>query len=270
MHNTSDWRSFADRLTKLVNFEGQQNYLDEAFFFMNEHVAVDSCAVFAVSADKTTGANHICTFGKLDSKLADMLAEDYTQTGFKNDPMVQTALLSPKSRVRRLPKTYYSQAYRSQFFDIAGLVDKITSIHTTRNTLYIASFYRLEATGQFEQKDFKDLERIAAIIGRSVLRHRTIMGSSQFSTQRQADEMDKEFVQKISDLVHDGTQIFGTLSAREKDVAKYSLTGMQEKEIANELGISLGTVTTYRKRLYAKLNIVSKAQLFRLAIIALL
>jgi len=260
MVNQSDWRQFATRLTALAKSEGHPTFLKSAFHFVNEFVKVDSCAVFKVAADKKSGAEHLCTFGSLEPTLATLLAEDYIRNGFKSDPMVQTALLSPKIRVRHLPDTQYTKAYRNQYFEKAKLIDKVSSIHTSKNVLFLVSFYRLEGHGQFETQDFNDLQRLAPIIGRFVLRHARL---TQDKTR-----MENVYEQRISQLVQDNTQIFSKLSPREKDVCKLSLLGQEEKDIAIEMHVSLSTIITHRRRLYAKLNIGSKAELFQLAFMA--
>jgi len=66
MKKELDWRIFAKRLTDLSKAEGQSHFLNQAFIFLNEFVVVDSCAVFKVAADKTSGAEHLCTFGSLN------------------------------------------------------------------------------------------------------------------------------------------------------------------------------------------------------------
>ena len=53
------------------------------------------------------------------------------------------------------------------------------------------------------------------------------------------------------------------LSERERQVAWLILRGHTGPEIATELDITTGTVKNHRKRLYAKLNIGSQAELFR-------
>lgn len=60
-------------------------------------------------------------------------------------------------------------------------------------------------------------------------------------------------------------QDFGkdVLSEREREVAWLILRGHSSPEIAQELGITPGTVKNHRKRLYARLNISSQAELFR-------
>lgn len=256
-----DWRPFADRLTKLARAEGTNNFLGEAFAFLNDFITIDSCALFKVAADKKTGAQHLCTFGALDSELAELLAQDYIANGFKNDPMVQTALLSPNVRVRRLPRSDYSPAYRSQYFKKAKLIDKVTSIHMSKDVLFLVNFYRVEQHGTFSHQDFRDLERLAPIIGRFVLRHTQL-------TQGK-DGLSESYAQKITRLINDNTLSFAALSNRERQICIDILLAHEEKDIAHNLGLSPNTVITYRRRIYDKLNIRSKAELFQMALIAL-
>jgi len=260
MTEKSDWRPFADRLTDLAKAEGTSRFLDQAFIFLNDFITVDSCAVFKVAADKASGAEHLCTFGALKPDLAKLLAEDYVAKGFKNDPMVQTALLSTNVRVRRLPRSQYSPSYQSQYFKKAKLIDKVTSIHSSKNLLFLVNFYRVEGHGKFTTEDFRDLERLAPIIGRFVLRHVRLTQSKE--------ELDDTYEQKITQLVEDNTQIFTRLSDRERQICKNILLGREEKDIAESLGITLNTVITHRRRLYRKFDIKSKAELFQLALIA--
>jgi len=260
MKQKTDWRPFAERLTDLAKAEGTSRFLDQAFIFLNDFITVDSCAVFKVAADKTSGAEHLCTFGSLKPELAKLLADDYAAKGFKEDPMVQTALLSPNIRVRRLPSSQYSQPYQSQYFKKAKLIDKVTSIHSSKNVLFLVNFYRSEGHGKFTTEDFRDLERLAPIIGRFVLRHARL-------TQGKEDLSDA-YEHKISQLVDDNTQIFSRLSTRERQICKYILLGIEEKDIAESLDITLNTVITHRRRLYRKFDIGSKTELFQLALIA--
>jgi DNA-binding CsgD family transcriptional regulator len=260
MRKNVDWRPFAERLTELAKAEGHDRFLDHAFSFLNDYVAVDSCAVFKVAADKISGAEHLCTFGTLPAELAENLAQGYISNGFKADPMVQTALISPNVRVRRLPHSHYSNTYRSQYFERAKLVDKVTSIHSSKNVLFLVNFYRIEGNGVFTSEGFKDLQRLAPIIGRFVLRHVRL--------KSEIKSLPNAYEERIAHLVQDNTQVFSHLSMREGEVCKNILLGIQEKDIATLLNITLNTVVTYRRRIYAKLNISSKSELFQLALIS--
>ncbi|MEM7798063.1 MAG: LuxR C-terminal-related transcriptional regulator, partial [Chloroflexota bacterium] len=56
------------------------------------------------------------------------------------------------------------------------------------------------------------------------------------------------------------------LSAREREVLNYFVLGKSRSEIAELLFITPGTVSTYRKRIYQKLDITDHAGLMQLAI----
>lgn len=252
----SDWRPFAEKLTALAKAEGGDSFLERAFEFLNDFTSVDSCAVFKISADKTTGAEHLCTFGSLEPDLAALLAQDYVTNGFRNDPMVKTALTSAPVKVRHIPGSQYPNNYRSQYFEKAGLVDKVTSIHTSHNVIFLVSFYRLKNQGVFNPEDFKDLQRIAPIIGRFVLRHSRL----SLNTNRVYESIDD----KIDALVNDNTQAFSRLSPKEREVCANILKGQEEVDVAKTMGLSKHTVITYRRRIYSKLELTSKSDLYRL------
>lgn len=252
------WRPFAEGLTHLAKNEGKEHFLTQLFEFLNNYVSVDSCAVFKISADKKTGAQHLCTFGSLSEELANLLAEDYVIRGFKNDPMVQTAIKSRQVKVRHLPASRYSSNYRSQYFKKANLIDKVTSIHASQNVLFLVSFYRTIGSGEFGPIEFRDLEILAPIISKFVLSH----------TQLIRRYSQNGFADKVSLLMDDNTQVFTNLSLREREVCRAILMGHDEKCIAEFMNISLNTVITHRRRSYSKLSISSQSELFKLALMA--
>ena len=55
-----------------------------------------------------------------------------------------------------------------------------------------------------------------------------------------------------------------SLSAREREVMTYVITGMLNKQIAGELNISLETVKNHRGRVMHKLGVVSVVELIHL------
>ncbi|MDB5874799.1 MAG: regulatory protein LuxR [Ramlibacter sp.] len=58
------------------------------------------------------------------------------------------------------------------------------------------------------------------------------------------------------------TQAFSPLTARERTVCVGILTGYTSEAMALNLGISINSVLTYRKRIYKKLCIASQSELF--------
>ena len=255
------WRELSDDLARLSGAEGTSRFLDEAFRVLNSIVTVDSCAVFKVSADKRSGAQHLCTFGVLKDELAEFLAQRYVTQGFLKDPVVQTAL-PMRSRLRHVPRAQYSEAYRSDYFRKADLIDKVTSLHSSRTALFSVNFYRVRENGKFSNQDLADLERLGPILSQYVLRH---VASAANNAQPDQDVVR----QRVEILLDDATTIFAQLSHRERQVCKRLLLGMIEKDLADDLGVALTTVITYRQRLYAKLGVSTKDALYQLAWVAM-
>ena len=54
----------------------------------------------------------------------------------------------------------------------------------------------------------------------------------------------------------------GLLTPREQEISSLILQGHSSKSVANELGISAGTVKVHRKNIYTRLNISTQSQLF--------
>jgi two-component system invasion response regulator UvrY len=57
-----------------------------------------------------------------------------------------------------------------------------------------------------------------------------------------------------------------SLTPRELDIVALIGAGMQVKQVAAELGISVSTVNTYRNRIFRKMGLASNAALIRYAL----
>jgi len=62
------------------------------------------------------------------------------------------------------------------------------------------------------------------------------------------------------------TPLHNQLSSRENEILVKIASGMKVKDIANELGLSISTVFTYRLRIFEKLNIKNNVELTHYAI----
>jgi FixJ family two-component response regulator len=82
---------------------------------------------------------------------------------------------------------------------------------------------------------------------------------------------DEEFLQAVREAIAKDTRgraeyaEVHELTARERDVLRYVITGMLNKQIAYELGIAEKTVKVHRGRIMEKLGVDSVAELVRLA-----
>lgn len=77
----------------------------------------------------------------------------------------------------------------------------------------------------------------------------TIMSGKEYLSEK----MDKHY--KYTDTNKSRTRLFKRLSTREVEVLKLLSIGKKNKEIAEELDINEKTVSTYKSRLYKKLNV---------------
>ena len=76
----------------------------------------------------------------------------------------------------------------------------------------------------------------------------------------------RDFTPEVKDD-KDSDLLLECMTEREKDIVRCVAQGMQNKEIADKLFISINTVTTYRRNISAKLNIHSVAGLTVFAIL---
>jgi DNA-binding CsgD family transcriptional regulator len=113
------------------------------------------------------------------------------------------------------------------------------------------NFYRTVAQGTYSRAEAARLSELAPALAAIVARH------------FQDDISDK--ATKLEMLFATG-DCFRTLTSREKDVCLRILLGYGSEAISAELGISLHSTLTYRKRAYQRLGISSQNELFGLAL----
>ena len=95
--------------------------------------------------------------------------------------------------------------------------------------------------------------------------HREIIGEGIINPYSDESEI-KQCLKAIFDLIDEKHQEYGELSVREKEVLRLVAAGKINKEIADELCISINTVITHRKNLTAKLGVKSASALTTYAI----
>ena len=59
---------------------------------------------------------------------------------------------------------------------------------------------------------------------------------------------------------------FSSLTERERQIAKLILEGKKTNDIANKLNVKSNTISTLKKKIFAKAGVESSIQLYKLAI----
>ncbi|MBL4802683.1 MAG: hypothetical protein JKY45_12400 [Emcibacter sp.] len=265
------------KLNKTICKLGRAEFEDSLFDLVNAVVRVDHCAVFINNNDGTTA--HLFTKSKLDEALCRNLANAYTERFHVRDPklgaMAQTLGKSDGSEAEdtkltlllQTPDTAYDKGYKARFFTETGLVDKVSSLLQTRQYNIYCSFYRLQETGQFVQREFDELSRILPILTNLIFKHSRLSGLKE--KEKQLDPIITQVplvrpsVGAVS-LLDDRSQVLDQLTDRERQVCIRILQGLTSEAISLDLKVAISTIQTYRKRAYAKLGISSQNELFSL------
>ncbi|MGH6715768.1 MAG: helix-turn-helix transcriptional regulator [Bradyrhizobium sp.] len=144
----------------------------------------------------------------------------------------------------------YSGSYRKVFFDNSGIVDKFAASIWADGACFYVNFYRIRSQGRFRPDEVLRLRRISPTLSAAVARHFQEEGGPH------PDPMDR-----IATLIATKEPLAG-LTGREQEVCRRILSGFSSEAISAELGISLHSTLTYRKRAYEKLGISSQNELF--------
>jgi two-component system invasion response regulator UvrY len=95
----------------------------------------------------------------------------------------------------------------------------------------------------------------------SIIRHavETIMANKKYMSEKVLNQL-----LSPKDKTSDYNNPFQILSERELEVAKLIIEGNSTKEIANKINLQWSTISTYKGKIYEKLNISKSVELFEL------
>jgi DNA-binding CsgD family transcriptional regulator len=142
----------------------------------------------------------------------------------------------------------YTDAYRKLFFEDAGIIDKVAAALWVDKICFYINFYRTADQGKFTRSESGRLASLVPALTAIVARH------------CQAQDVVTP-IKKLENLFATADR-FARLAAREKEVCLRILSGYSSEAISTELGVSLHSTFTYRKRAYEKLGISSQNELF--------
>ncbi|CAE6959370.1 helix-turn-helix transcriptional regulator [Paraburkholderia domus] len=137
----------------------------------------------------------------------------------------------------------------------ARIAERVSILHCLPDRTWVAiNLYRGAAHGSFSANELAHLSGTACAITQAVTRHvalRKSFNSTGTASFRSAAELSEEIVHRYPDFPR-----------REREVMSGLLRGLTFDGVACELGVSFATVVTYKQRLFARLNIHTRPQLF--------
>jgi len=187
--------------------------------------------------------------------IARRLASTYIQHYWNLDP--SNSVRSGELRVgRRATLRLQSHeienvAYRRECYHSVDLIDRFSLIKSVGNEIVRINFYRKTASGRFSEADLTVLSTLADLAITAIGKHEALD-----SLPAAADRYD-----------HYCTRLaLGApcLSSREIQVCAQIVVGLRSDAIAYELGLSINTILSHRRRAYAKLEISSQTELFHM------
>jgi DNA-binding CsgD family transcriptional regulator len=133
-----------------------------------------------------------------------------------------------------------------------GIVDGVELHWRNGHAVFHLDLYRTHRLGRLSNSEEAVLSAAAGLMANLVELHVSL---SQLALAATADQRE-DVLEIIVGLLGEG------LTPREKAVACRIASGMGTEDIARDMGVMPATVITFRKRVYAKLGIGSRAELF--------
>ncbi len=149
------------------------------------------------------------------------------------------------------------QAYALGLYKRFGLVDRLSLLSSSQGRWFVLSIYRSSQAGEFEPADCTAFEASAGLLAAMLRRHLQWMPPAAWRSAIAPDNAALE--QRLQALP-------SRLSLRERQVCARALRGVANPGIALDLGVQVSTVSTLRRRAFAKLGISTLGELYVLCL----
>lgn len=215
---------------------------------------VGHCMVFAFAGERATR----CLLDVGNIPIGADLGVAYSEHFHRADPN-RDVIFCERTHAQpiMLPtfaRRMYSDNYRKIFFDDSEIIDKFAAAIWVDDTCFYANFYRINSQGRFSAGEIRHLIAIAPTLSAAVARH--------FHGENAPDS---DPLLRLKTLFATEAAL-ASLTGREREVCLRILSGFSSEAISAELGISLHSTLTYRKRAYEKLGICSQNELFAMVL----
>ena len=186
---------------------------------------------------------------------------DYQAGPYLLDPFYLAAVQAFVPGLYRLrdlaPDRFYQGEYYRNYYAQTGLAEEIAYfVDLPGQTTLVLSLMRAEK--HFSPREFRALQAVFPFVASAARRHWKTL-SHQFG--KAGEVLGSQRAQRaLSDDL--GSFGAGILTAREREIAAFTLKGHSAESTGQILGISSGTVRIHRRNIYSKLRINSQGELF--------
>lgn len=238
---------------RLIETVGMPTF--EAEMFSAARHAVNCEHISAFVSDSAATPRALISATPNSMSIPHQVAEKYFARYWQLDPANRALRGATRGRnyaLRIIPEEDIEDAdYRNECYTAYRLVDRLSILRRDGEKTYRINFYGGGRYGKFGDAEINHILSSADIVMSLLIKH----DSAQIET---TDERAEETFRNKLRL------ICPKMPEREAEVCTAIMLGMTSEAIAIELGISVNTVLTYRKRAYGRLNISCQNELMRL------
>lgn len=239
-----------DRLAAVVTALGTTDFAGGLLGALNHDVAVDHLAIMRFEDRRRPPVIESAVWRGGEFVAATQRA--YLDRFYPHDPVLRCFGGGPRLlHLRR--EDIENRDYRESVYGHAGLLERISIATTDGGRLIALNLYRREPSGAFTPAELRLMARQMPLLAAMTVKHVRML--AMLLRSRDRGDRASALAERLRALEPD-------LTRREVDVLTRALGGMTSTGIAIDLGISLNTVLTYRKRAYARLGVCRQADLF--------
>lgn len=254
-HDYDDSRQVAALYASVVSDLDKPRFLESLLNAIGLSIApIDHCSIFHFRSH--THVRHVGTASAVSLEMGIRSAERYAGGLHAYDPIQQLMGANPSGDSIQLfqltPERIRDLRYRESLAQLQT-IERLSVLTRRGESWYSLNLYRSKASGYFSPSDLARLSNVAPFLGSLAEKH------TQLIAEQSTDITSKQIEDRLRGL-------HAALSPREIAVCKMALLGYRSEAIAETLGLRYNTILTYRKRAYAKLNISSQNELFRLCL----
>jgi len=255
----------------LVGCIGKSNFDQHFYSFCQELLNVEQCTAFHFAPH---GSPH-CLIAEANKRrvldITRQLAQEYTEGAWKRDPNLSLPVPLPGQSAAGndtmvccvSPSHIRDLGYRRRFYDYAQVRQELTLIAQPEPHSHLyCSFYRGPRQPDFSHEDIAQLRHWGSLIAQVLNKHVSITRSDGEDAAAEAIPGAERRERMYQELRGSMLRLPCGLTQREADVCAAIALGYTTLGIGLNLGISVNTVATHRKRAYAKLGISCQNELF--------
>lgn len=274
----------ADRIATMVSTIGTEHFGNAVLEMLDERLEVCHCTAFEQAGDEHPRCIMAAGLGQHGAQAARDLTPMYVAESYVHDPVLRAVRASAGpapglayfDALRMRDATGTDEAYFEQFYVEPELSQEaVYSLRQGDRLLWVA-LYRRHGCGTFGDRDRRTLQQLSRLLLSSVQKQAQVVSQLSAPTPAPTTASDPITLPREgesrawgltrADLLERvrGALLMAPcgLTVREADVCAHIVMGYATLAISLNLGISINTVGTHRKRAYAKLGLSSQTELF--------